>query len=72
MATWKVQQKVEAWKETTIEAETYEEAIEKSWEYGQDWELLTNDYEDQDEFWLENQETGECLTVSPDGVFNGK
>lgn len=71
MATWKVQQKIEMWKETTIEAETYEEAIEKAWDYGREWEILTMDWEDTEEFWLENQETAECLTVSPDGVFRG-
>lgn len=71
MATWKVQQKIEIWKETFIEAETYEEAIDKSWDRGRDWEILTDNWEDQDEFWLENQDTGKCLTVSPDGVFDG-
>ena len=71
MATWKVQQKIEMWKETTIEAETYHEAIEKSWLYEQPWEILSDNWEDTEEFWLENQDTGECLTVSPDGVFDG-
>lgn len=71
MATWKVQQKIEMWKETTIEADTYEEAINKSWDSSVWWEVLDSNYEDLDEFWLENQETGKCLTVSPDGVFDG-
>lgn len=71
MATWKVQQKIEMWKETFIEADTYEGAISKSQEYWQSWDILTSDWEDQDEFWLENQETGKCLTVSPEGVFDG-
>jgi hypothetical protein len=71
MATWKVQQKIEMWKETTIEAKTYQEAIEKSWDYSTEWEILTQDWEDTEEFWLENQKTGKCLTVSPDGVFDG-
>lgn len=71
MATWKVQQKIEMWKEATIEADTYEEAIEKSWDGYREWEILTDNWEDTEEFWLENQETGKCLTVSPDGVFNG-
>lgn len=71
MATWKVQQKIEMWKEAIIEADTYEEAIEKSWDGYRSWEILTDNWEDQDEFWLENQETGKCLTVSPDGVFDG-
>lgn len=71
MATWKVQQKIEMWKETTIEADTYEEAINKSWDSSVWWEVLDSNYEDLDEFWLENQDTGKCLTVSPDGVFDG-
>lgn len=71
MATWKVQQKIEMWKEAEIEADTYEEAIEKSWNESIWWTILDSNYEDTDEFWLENQETGKCLTVSPDGVFNG-
>ena len=70
MAIWKVQQKIEMWKETEIEADTYEEAIEKSWDGGRDWEILTLDWVDTEEFWLENQETAESLSVSPDGVFN--
>jgi len=68
MATWKVQQKIEMWKETTIEAKTYREAIDKSWDYSTEWEILTQDWEDTDEFWLENQKTGKSITVSPDGV----
>ena len=71
MATWKVQQKIEMWKETEVEAKTYEEAIEKASEYSQEWEILTNNWEDTEEFWLENQKTGKCLTVSPHGVFDG-
>jgi hypothetical protein len=73
MATWKVQQKIEMWKETTIEADTYQEAIDKSWDKSTEWEVLVDPtlgwiYEDQDEFWVQNKETGEALTVSPDGV----
>ena len=71
MATWKVQQKITMWKEAEIEADTYEEAIDKSWNESIWWTVLDDNYEDQDEFWLENQETGKCLTVSPDGVFDG-
>ena len=71
MATWKVQQKIEMWKETEVKARTYEEAIEKASDYSTEWEILTNDWEDTEEYWLENQNTGKCLTVSPDGVFNG-
>lgn len=69
MATWKVQQKIEMWKETIVEAKNYQEAIEKASDYSQEWEILTMDWEDQDEFWLENQKTGKSLTVSPQGVF---
>jgi hypothetical protein len=69
MATWKVQQKVEMWKEAEIEADTYEEAIEKSWDSSVWWEVLDSCYEDQDEFWLENQDTGESYSRSPNGVF---
>lgn len=71
MATWKVQQKMEVWKETFIEAETYEEAIDKAWDTKRDWEVLDGVHYLLDDFWLENQETGKCLTVSPDGVFDG-
>lgn len=60
MATWTVEQKVEVWYKTTVEADTPEEAIELAGEDG-DW-VRAEESEWTDNFWLMNEETTEQYT----------
>ncbi len=60
MATWTVEQKVEVWYQTTVEAETLEEAIKVSGD-SDDWSR--RDYTEwTDEYWVMNEDSTEQYT----------
>lgn len=68
MATWKVQQKVEMWREISIEAESMEKALFLAEEISSTtWKLLTNDFVECEEFWIES-DTGKSWTVDHTGT----
>lgn len=58
MDTYEVQRKVIAWEKIYVEAESFEEAVEKA-QGSYDWDLNVYDYERTDDFWVQNQETDE-------------
>ncbi len=54
---FRIQQRAEIWYETTIEAETFEEAVKKSYEdYDLDWESLPDTTEFRDHFWGQDED----------------
>jgi len=61
MATWTVEQKVEVWYKTTVEAETPEQAIRFADGEG-DWQR-TEDTEWTDEYWVMNEDSTEQYTI---------
>lgn len=67
MSLWTVQQKVELWRETTIEADSLEQALDSAQNSSTNWELLTLDWVECDEYWIENQ-TGESFTIDHTGT----
>lgn len=58
MERYEVQRKVIAWEKTYVEANSFEEAVEKA-QQSYDWDLISDDYERTDQYWVENQETEE-------------
>ena len=54
MSLWTVQQKVELWRETTIEADSLEQALDSAQNSDTNWELLTLDWVECDESVLAN------------------
>lgn len=60
MATWIIEQKTEVWYRTYVEADTFEEAINQSDE-SSDWERL-DEQDWSDDYWGENQDTGQQFT----------
>lgn len=58
MDTYEVQRKVIAWEKIYVEAQSFEEAVEKAQD-SYDWDLNVYDYERTDDFWVQNQETDE-------------
>lgn len=63
MATWTVEQKQEVWYQTSVEADTLEEAIEAADASG-DWAIQLSTQEVCDEYWVMNEDTTEQYTVS--------
>ncbi len=62
MATWSVEQRVEVWYTTTVEAETPEQAIRIADDSG-DWYIQDNNFQEwTDNYWLENNDTEEQYT----------
>lgn len=61
MATWTVEQKVEVWYQTEVEAETLEEAIKLSGD-SDDWNRGDHT-EWTDEYWVMNEDSTEQYTV---------
>lgn len=60
---YKVQRKVIAWEETYIEAESFQEAVDKAYDLSSyEWEML-NESEATDDYWIEDTESGESRTV---------
>jgi hypothetical protein len=61
MATWSIEQKTEVWWSTTVEADTFEEAMaiaqdENDWVRGEEYEWC-------DEFWGMNEDTTEQYSL---------
>lgn len=66
MTAYIVQRKVIAWEEVIVEADSIEEAVDKSYDLlAHEWQLL-EDYETTDDFWVKNLETQETK-LSIDG-----
>lgn len=69
MAQWNIEQKAEVWYTTTVEADTFEEAINKAEDKG-DWyrvdDALGVDF--TEEYWGENTETGEQFTLTENDI----
>jgi hypothetical protein len=63
MATWTVEQKHEVWYQTTVEAETLEDAI-KAADESDDWNIQTMTAEFCDEYWVMNEDSTEQYTIS--------
>jgi hypothetical protein len=62
MATWTVEQKVEVWYSTTVEADTLEEAI-KAADESSDWNIQPATREFCDEYWAMNEDTTDQYSV---------
>jgi hypothetical protein len=57
---FRIQQRADIWYETTIEADTFEEAVIKAYEdYNLDWSSLPESVEFRDEFWGEDEDGNE-------------
>ena len=63
MATWTVDQKVEVWYRTSVEADSLEEAIKAADESG-GWEIITDTQTWEDEYEATNEDTHERYSVT--------
>lgn len=64
MNVWTVEQKVEVWYQTSVHADSLEEAI-KAADQSDNWELLPGNHQEWcDEYWVMNEDTTEQYTVS--------
>jgi hypothetical protein len=63
MATWTVEQKVEVWYSTTVEADSMDEAIRVADGEGE-WEAMAHGHQEWcDEYCLTNEDTNEQYSV---------
>lgn len=63
MHVWTVEQKHEVWYQTSVHAETLEEAIEAA-EASENWQIQPSTSEVCDEYWVMNEDTTEQYTIS--------
>jgi hypothetical protein len=66
MAQWNIEQKAIIWYRTTVEADTFEEAVVKA-EEQDDWYYDRHNQEFTGEYWGENTETENQYTLT-DGI----
>lgn len=64
MATFTVHRKAVIWEAQTVEAETYEDAIEATYDSKFDWAEVDDTYEATDSFWIRNEDTEEDRTFN--------
>lgn len=65
MNVWTIEQKYEVWYQTSVHAETLEEALEAAEALDQGaWVIQPNTSEVCDEYWVMNEDTTEQYTIS--------
>lgn len=63
MNVWTVEQKQEVWYQTSVHADSMEEAI-KAADQSDNWERMEGTSEFTDDYWVMNEETHEQYTVT--------
>jgi hypothetical protein len=64
MATFTVHRKATIWESQTIEAESFDDAIEATYDSKFDWVEVDDTYEASDSFWVRNEDTEEDRTFN--------